>query len=159
MEPLNIYTSCTSISFPGSLHHHYSSDTACLLAPLDKLPTQRVGTVHVFRIGYTGPPCDLESTKPSMQSLVHHPVVVDQYLATEIQEHRVAGPFHSGTMPAAHISRFRVIPKVHQPTEWHLIVELSHPQGKTINDGIPKELCSKTYITIDDAVQRIVALG
>ena len=117
------------------------------------------GLTHGFRIGYTGPRGDLKSTKRNLQSALYHPEVVDQYLATEVRENRIAGPFPSGTIPAAHISRFGVIPKAHQPNKWRLIVDLSHPQGKSVNDGIPKELCSMTYITIDDAVQRIMGLG
>ena len=117
------------------------------------------GLTHGFRIGYTGPSGDLKSTKRNLQSALYHPEVVDQYLATEVRENRIAGPFPSGTILAAHISRFGVIPKAHQPNKWCLIVDLSHPQGKSVNDGIPKELCSMAYITIDDAVQRIMGLG
>lgn len=48
-----------------------------------------------------------------MQSVLQRSEVVDQYLATEVQEHHVAGPYHSTTVPTAHISRFEVIPKTH----------------------------------------------
>jgi len=41
----------------------------------------------------------------------------------------------------------------------HLIVDLCHPQGNSVYDGIPKELCSMTYITIDDVIQKIVPLS
>ena len=36
---------------------------------------------------------------------------------------------------------------------------MSYPKGRSINDGIPKELCSMTYITIDDAITKILTLG
>jgi hypothetical protein len=52
-----------------------------------------------------------------------------------------------------------VIPKSHQPDKWRLIVDLSHPKGKSVNDGIPKHLCSMSYITTDNAISRILALG
>ena len=81
----------------------------------------------------------------------------------EVPPSSTSGPFYSANIhvPAAHISRSGVIPKVHQPNKWHLIIDLSHSQGKSVNDGIPEELCSMTYmyITIDDAVQRIVGTG
>ena len=115
--------------------------------------------IHVsegFQIGYSSPPSNLKS---NMQSALHHPEVVDWYLAAEVQEHRVVGPFQRSSIPAAHVSRFWVIPKAHQPNKWHLIVDLSHPPGKSVNDDIPKELCSMTYITIDNVIQKIVALG
>ena len=38
-------------------------------------------------------------------------------------------------------------------------MNLSHPHGYSVNDAIPKELCSISYITIDDATRRIVELG
>ena len=54
---------------------------------------------------------------------------------------------------------FGVIPKNHQLNKWHLIVDLSHPVGHSINDVITKDLCSLTYITVDSAVRRIQQLG
>ena len=56
---------------------------------------------------------------------------------------------------AAHINRFGVIPKLHQPGKWWLIVDLMYQKGRSINDGILKELCSIVYITIDDAIKKI----
>jgi len=38
-------------------------------------------------------------------------------------------------------------------------VDLSHPSGHSINDGIPKDLCSLTYITVDTAIEQIQTLG
>ena len=60
---------------------------------------------------------------------------------------------------SCHISRFGVIPKGIQPNKWRLIVDQSFPKGHSINDGIPKHLCSLKYISIDDAVQEILAHG
>ena len=38
-------------------------------------------------------------------------------------------------------------------------MDLSHPAGCSINDGIPKDLCSLTYITVDTAINHIITLG
>ena len=38
-------------------------------------------------------------------------------------------------------------------------LDLSFPKGKSVNDGIPEDLCSLYYITIDDAIQHIIKLG
>ena len=62
-------------------------------------------------------------------------------------------------MPHGQISRFGVIPKHHKPNSWRLIIDLSHPQGYSVNDGIPSSLCSIKYITIDDAINQILSLG
>ena len=63
------------------------------------------------------------------------------------------------SLQRTYISRFGVIPKSHQPDKWRLIVDLSHPTGKSVNDGIPKSLCSMSYITTDHAISTILALG
>jgi len=84
---------------------------------------------------------------------------VDEYLKAEIAEHHVIGPFQMEDIPAAHVSRFGVIPKHHSPNKWRLIVDPSHPVDFSINDGIPKDLCSLTYITVDTAINQIIELG
>ena len=38
-------------------------------------------------------------------------------------------------------------------------MDLSHPPDRSVNDGIPKLLCSLSYITIDDAIKKIIELG
>ena len=71
----------------------------------------------------------------------------------------MAGSFNTNLIPGAHISRFGVMHKNHQPNKWRLIVDLSHPAGHSVNDGIPKDLCSLTYITVDMAIEQLVTLG
>ena len=44
-------------------------------------------------------------------------------------------------------------PKVSQPGKWRLIVDPSHPEGKSVNDGISPELCSLHYARVDDVAQ------
>lgn len=39
-------------------------------------------------------------------------------------------------MPQVHTSRIGVIPKKHQPGKFRLIVDLSSPRGKSVNDRI-----------------------
>ena len=94
----------------------------------------------------------LSPAKKNMKSALDHPEVVSTYLQSEISNSRVIGPFPKHAIPGAHISRFGVIPKSHQ-------FDLSHPKSKSINDGIPKDLCSMSYITVDDAINRITQIG
>jgi len=70
----------------------------------------------------------------------------------------VVGPFKKYELPNVQKSRFRVIPK-HQCDQWRLIIDLSYPRKSSINDGILKDLCGLSYITVDDAIQRILMLG
>ena len=117
------------------------------------------GISRGFRIGFNHPLSNLSSAKRNLYCALQHSTVVDQYLSEELSHHRMAGPFNTTLIPNAHVSRFRVIPKNHQPNKWRLIVDLSHPAGRSINDGIPKDLCSLTYITVDTAIEQIMASG
>ena len=55
------------------------------------------------------------------------------------------------------INLFGVIPKRGQPGKWRLIVDLSHPQGTSVNDGISRESCTMHYVSVDDAVKHIAS--
>ncbi len=38
------------------------------------------------------------------------------------------------------------------------IVDLSSPEGKSVNDGIPKEQSSLSYVSVDDVVHQVLKL-
>ena len=81
--------------------------------------------------------------------------MIGKYLQKEVDESiRVVGPFPPTMVPGVHVSQFSVIPKSHQPNKWRLTVDISYPREKSVNSGIPKELSSMTYITIDDAIPK-----
>ena len=101
----------------------------------------------------------LEGAKSNMPSVGKHPEVVQHYLMEEQSQGRVLGPFNPRDVTGVHVSSFGVIPKNHQPGKWRLIVDLSHPEGKSVNDGIRPELCSLSYTKVDDVVERLVQLG
>ena len=50
-----------------------------------------------------------------------------------------------------------VVPK--KSGKLRLIHHLSAPAGVSVNDGIPKDLYSLQYVTIDDAINMILRLG
>ena len=52
-----------------------------------------------------------------------------------------------------------VIPKHHQPNKWRLIIDLSYPNGHSVNNGIPKHICSLSYCTVEDAIAKILETG
>ena len=117
------------------------------------------GIEHGFRIGFTYGQCECKQARTNMKSALDNPSVVDKYLATEVKMGRIFGPLEAETLPSAHISRFGVIPKNHQPGKWRLIVDLSHPRGASVNDGIEKELCSLKYVSVDEAMREMIELG
>ena len=116
------------------------------------------GLTDGFRIGFNYTSHRCQAAKRNMLSAVQNPGVVEQYLKKECELGRVVGPLAAGSIPL-HINRFGVIPKPHQPGKWRLIVDLSHPAGHSVNDGIEPEVCSLSYASIDDAAATVVELG
>ena len=57
------------------------------------------------------------------------------------------------------VNWFGMIPTLHQPRKWRLILDLSHPAGNSVNDGMEPELCSLTYASIDDTVELVLKMG
>ena len=112
-----------------------------------------------FRLGFSPSSCVLKSASANMLSASHHPLVIDDYIQTEVALGRVAGPFPDMPFPHLHISRFGVIPKSNQPGKWRLILDLSSPEGHSVNDGVPKLPYSVQYVTVDDFIDGIMARG
>ena len=52
-----------------------------------------------------------------------------------------------------------MIPKKNRPGKWRLIIDLSSPDGHSVNDGISKELTSLTYMSVDDVVRGLLQRG
>ena len=115
-----------------------------------------------FRVGFERARVTLKSATKNMRSAAEEPDVVEAYLAKERGAGRIIGTLR---VPQAsfntmiHVSRFGVIPKPHQPGKWRIIVDLSHPEGRSVNDGVEVKLCSLAYASIDDAAATILRLG
>ena len=69
---------------------------------------------------------------------------------------RIIGPIPKS---GVQINRFGVIPKIHEPGKWRIIVDLSSPDKASVNDGISQELCSLNYVSVDDVVQLVLELA
>ena len=112
------------------------------------------GITQGFQLGFNSPLSSLTSAHRNLGGALQHPDVVEEYITEEINQHRVISPLPKAAVPKAHISRFGA--KWHTPNKWRLIVDLSHPSGCSVNDGIPKTLCSLSYVTVDTAIQHIL---
>ena len=96
----------------------------------------------------------------------------------EVQAGHIVRPIDPNSMPEFQISGFGVISKSAQRcrplhgwdgspwdgspwdgSPWRLILDLSHPEHFSINDGIDPRLCSLAYPTVHDAVQQVLKLG
>ena len=71
----------------------------------------------------------------------------------------MVGPSPRGSIPNLQVSPFGVIRKGHIPEKWRLILDLSHPEGNSVNDGISSQWSSLAYVSIDHVVQAVVRLG
>ena len=86
--------------------------------------------------------------------------VVQAYLDKEVALGRIVGPIHPSSVPCGtQVSPIGVIPKSNQQGKWRLIVDLSSPEGRSVNGGIEPELCSLHYLRLDEVVQQISKAG
>ena len=104
------------------------------------------------------PNAKLKSTATNCKSSCEHPAVIDDYLEKETKLGLVVGPFNTTPIPGLQISRFGVKPKKSND-ECRLILDLSHPEGFSVNDGIDPEACHTRYCKVDNAVQLILSAG
>ena len=89
-----------------------------------------------------------------MVSAREKPEVVREYLCRECAEGRVLGPLDPDQYPRVHVSRFGVIPKG-STGKWRLVMDLSAPEGHSVNDGIRNDWCSLSYLTVDNVVSAV----
>ena len=116
------------------------------------------GLRHGFKLGFQ-PPLQLKPASRNKQSAILHANVIDDYLANEVMLGRVAGPFPSPPLPNLQISSFGVIPKRGQPGKWRLIVDLSSPEGCSVNDGIDPQEFTLQYIRLDEVIHMVARYG
>ena len=106
-------------------------------------------------IGYTGDRSHLIT--PNLPSATLSPASVSEYLRAECAAGRMAGPYTY--LPFAHLrcSGVGLVPK--KSGKLRLIMHLSAPAGRSINDGISTDDYSLHYVTIDDAVKLMHKYG
>ena len=104
-----------------------------------------------FRIGFNYSSCSCRKSGRNMRSAEEHPGVVREYLAGQCAQGTVLGPFNPIGFPEVQTSDFGVIPK--SSGGWRLIVDLSSPGGWSVNDGIQEDLCSVSYVRLEDAAK------
>ena len=111
-----------------------------------------------FRVGFNYREHQCRKASGNMRSVEEHREVVEEYLYGEKEAGRLLGPFRPSLFPDVHISPFGVIPKS-EPGKWRLILDLSSPEGGSVNNGISREWCSLSYLSVDEVVRTVVRLG
>ena len=118
------------------------------------------GIQHGIRIGprAQGGRC---RAKRNLRSAYEHPGVIEAYLTREVELGRIIRLSTDVALCLSNlqISPFGVIPKRNCPNKWRLIVDLSSPEGFSVNDELDRAMCSIKYSSIDDAVNIIRHLG
>ena len=102
---------------------------------------------------------ELSSARKNMQSATENADVVSGYLQEEMRRGVLLGPFHPAEILGLHTNQFGVIPKSGRPGKWRLIVDLSHPEGRSVNSRIDPQLCSLSYVRLDQVVEQLLTLG
>ncbi len=93
-----------------------------------------------------------------MPSVLQHPQAIRDYLAEECAAGRIVGPLPRDAIKGVQIRGFCHIPK-RTPGEWKLIIDLSSPDGASVNDGVHDHLCSLKYASVEDALRIVLMLG
>lgn len=84
--------------------------------------------------------------------------ILQEKINNEVRCGRAAGPFKNAPFNNFQCSPLGLVPKK-QEGEFRVIHHLSYPEGQSINDGIPQDICSVQYQTIDDATNLLKQLG
>lgn len=113
------------------------------------------GFTHGFSIGFCG--AEAEIISDNLASAKKLPLILENKLFKELALGRVAGPFASPPFDSFRVSPLGLVEKS-TPGEYRIIHNLSHPEGVSVNDGIPKECSEVKYACIQDAVVYIKKL-
>ena len=108
-----------------------------------------------FRVGFSYCTSLCKKVVGNMKSVKEHKEVVEAYVGGERQAGRVLGSFSKESLQ---VSPFGVISKT-EPGKWRLILYLTAKEGYSVNYGISKEICSLSYMSVDDVAARVVKMG
>ena len=92
------------------------------------------------------------------RNMSEHREVVEEFFQEESKAGKLLGPLPRSSFPLVHVSLVGVIPKS-TPGKWRIIVDLSSPQGGSVNDGISRGMCSLSYLRVDDVAAKVVGMG
>ena len=106
-------------------------------------------------LGYTGP--HTSTARPNNRSAVSRPSAVSVAVTTELSRGHTAGPY-----VAPPFEPFRINPlgaREKPDGTVRLILDLSQPQGLSVNDHISRDDFTLQYITLDDAIAALFTVG
>ena len=113
---------------------------------------------HGARIGYEGP-LNVRMRRHNHQSAHANSSVVSEAVMKELEKGRIAS---LQQLPEFYFcSPVGVVPKRTDgiQTGWRLIFDLSCPDGKSVNDGIPVDYGTISYEALDTAIRMVAKAG
>ena len=113
------------------------------------------GFTYGFDIGYSDKRFTLRSK--NLHSALSNASAVTEAINKELSRGHVAGPFIKAPFENPHCSPLGAVPK--KDGTYHLIIDLSSPPGRSINEGISKDDYSVVFSRFDDAVTMVQRLG
>ena len=116
------------------------------------------GLTEGFHISYPSV-AGLHSSAHNHPSSLANEHVVSEYIGTEVAAGQMVGPMLPQLFSTVHCSPVGYVPKGKGMGHWRMIVGLSCPHGRSINDGIHPNLASLQYSLVDNAVHFIYMLG
>ena len=113
------------------------------------------GLRYGFDIGFNGTLTPVH--RKNNKSARDNPTQITQAIAKELTRGHTAGPFPYPPFPISHISPLGAAPK--DDGSYRLVLDLSQPEGQSINDGIDKSEFTTEYTHFDKATEMIRMLG
>jgi hypothetical protein len=112
---------------------------------------------HGVNIGYEGARQPLVSE--NWPSATNYAEAVKKSIREDLVKSRKLGPFLDTPFDNFVGSPMGAFPKKHSPDKYRVIYDLSYPLDKSINDHIPADKFSLTYMSIDDVVHAVQQHG
>ena len=113
------------------------------------------GITNGVKVGFDGR--KVRSARKNLPSASEKPEVIQDYIGKELRKGNISGPWPREVLPQLTTNRFGVIPKSNG--KWRLIVDLSFPEGCSVNEGIDKSLTGMVYSSVVDAAHVLLRLG
>ena len=101
----------------------------------------------------------LQARATNMPSAAASTEIVDKYIAEEVRAGSLQTITDADKRLQTHCSPIGLIPKHHQPGKYRLIVNLSAPEGSSVNNAISSDLASVQYTTVRKAALQVAAMG
>ena len=93
-----------------------------------------------FHIGYSFQTVNLRVSTQNHPLLAANHRMVSQYIAEETAPGRMSGSLSVQAYHNIHCSPISLVPKGRGTRQWRMIVNLSYPTGRSVNNGIPSRV-------------------